>query len=170
MVKNPGLTLWLNPTMYMTRNKYSLYIMSEWQDAHITQMVQLFFFSSDLDSISEIPASAGYPHIQPASSATVNASVSSIGHVIIPVPSGNFHHGPPSTQVPVRHGLHPGPSSSQVPIRHGPPLPNPCGSSYSAHLNCNNNNGMVVPKGFLSGHCLSNIPPPIKSEASYTSG
>ncbi|XP_034276073.1 myelin regulatory factor isoform X3 [Pantherophis guttatus] len=125
---------------------------------------------SDLDSISDIPASAGYPHTQPASSATVNASVSSIGHVITPVPSGNFHHGPPSTQVPVRHGLHPGPSSSQVPIRHGPPLPNPCGPSYSAHLNCNNNNGMVVPKGFLSGHCLSNIPPPIKSEASYTSG
>uniref|UniRef100_A0A8C6V497 Myelin regulatory factor n=1 Tax=Naja naja TaxID=35670 RepID=A0A8C6V497_NAJNA len=93
-----------------------------------------------------------------------------VGHVITPVPSGNFHHGPPSTQVPVRHGLHPGPSSSQVPIRHGPPLPNPCGSSYSAHLNCNNNNGMVVPKGFLSGHCLSNLPPPIKSEASYTSG
>ncbi|XP_026575879.1 myelin regulatory factor [Pseudonaja textilis] len=29
---------------------------------------------------------------------------------------------------------------------------------------------MVVPKGFLSGHCLSNLPPPIKSEASYTSG
>ncbi|XP_026538373.1 myelin regulatory factor [Notechis scutatus] len=125
---------------------------------------------SDLDSISDIPASVSYPHTQPANSALVNASVSSVGHVITPVPNGNFHHGPPSTQVPVRHGLHPGPSSSQVPIRHGPPLPNPCGSSYSAHLNCNNNNGMVVPKGFLSGHCLSNLPPPIKSEASYTSG
>ncbi|XP_039209088.1 myelin regulatory factor isoform X3 [Crotalus tigris] len=125
---------------------------------------------SDLDSISDIPASAGYPHTQPAGSATINASVSSVGHVITPVPSGSFHHGPPSTQVPVRHGLHPGPSSSQVPLRHAPPLPNPCGSSYSAHLNCNNNNGMVVPKGFLSGHCLSNIAPPIKSEASYTSG
>ncbi|XP_062971895.1 myelin regulatory factor [Elgaria multicarinata webbii] len=126
---------------------------------------------SDLDAISDIPASAGYPHAQPSSSANVNVSVSSIGHMSNAVSSGTLHHGPPSTQVPVRHG-HNGPPGSQVPIRHGPPLPNPCGPSYSAHLNCNNNNGMVVPKGYLGGHCLTNIAPPIKSElkASYAPG
>uniref|UniRef100_A0A8D2J276 Myelin regulatory factor n=1 Tax=Varanus komodoensis TaxID=61221 RepID=A0A8D2J276_VARKO len=85
---------------------------------------------------------------------------------------GSLHHGAASTQVPVRHGLLNGPSGGQVPIRHGPPLPNPCGPSYSAHLNCNNNNGMVVPKGYLGGHCLTSIAPPIKSElkASYAPG
>ncbi|XP_061465805.1 myelin regulatory factor isoform X2 [Rhineura floridana] len=129
---------------------------------------------SDLDSISDIPASIGYPHAQPSSSASINASVSTVGHVSnnVSVSSGTLHHGPPSTQVPIRHGIHHSPPSSQVPIRHAPPLPNPCGTSYSSHFNCNNNNGMVVPKGYLSGHCLTNIVPPIKSElkASYAPG
>ncbi|XP_054828945.1 myelin regulatory factor isoform X1 [Eublepharis macularius] len=125
---------------------------------------------SDLDSLPEIPSSAGYPHAQASSSAT--ASVSSVGHVTNVVSSGALHHGPPSTQLPIRHSLHQGTPSSQVPIRHGPPLSNPCGPSYSAHLNCNNNNGMVVPKGYLGGHCLTSIGPPIKSEikASYAPG
>ncbi|KAJ6654159.1 hypothetical protein lerEdw1_007428 [Lerista edwardsae] len=127
---------------------------------------------SDLDTITEIPASASYPHVLPSSSATVNASASSVSHMTNAVSSGSLHHGSPSTQGPIRHGLHHGPPSSQVPIRHGPPLPNPCGPSYSAHLNCNNNNGMVAPKGYLTGHCLTNIAPPIKSElkASYAPG
>ncbi|XP_053252740.1 myelin regulatory factor isoform X2 [Podarcis raffonei] len=127
---------------------------------------------SDLDSISEIPASAGYPHAQPSSSASVGVSVSNAGHASNAASSGPLHHGLPSTQVPIRHGLHHGPPGSQVPIRHGPPLPSPCGPSYSTHLNCNNNNGMVMPKGYLSSHCLTNIAPPIKSElkASYTPG
>ncbi|XP_042332859.1 myelin regulatory factor isoform X2 [Sceloporus undulatus] len=127
---------------------------------------------SDLDSISDISASAGYPHAQPSSSVSINASVSSAAHVTNAITSGNLHHAPPNTQVPIRHSLHHGPPSTQVPIRHCPPLPNPCGPSYSAHLNCNNNNGMVAPKGYLSGHCLSNIAPPIKSElkASYAPG
>ncbi|XP_060626680.2 myelin regulatory factor isoform X2 [Anolis sagrei] len=127
---------------------------------------------SDLDSITDISASAGYPHAQPSSSASVNASLSSAGHVTNAITSGTLHHAPPNTQIPIRHSLHHGPPSTQVPIRHGPPLPNPCGPSYSAHLNCNNNSGMVVPKGYLGGHCLNNIPPPIKSElkASYAPG
>ncbi|XP_019360474.1 PREDICTED: myelin regulatory factor isoform X1 [Gavialis gangeticus] len=109
----------------------------------------------------DIPASASYAHAQPSSSATANASVassiSSAGHVNNSVSTGSLHLGPPG---------------SQVPVRHGPLLPNPCGPSYSAHLNCNNNNGMVVPKGYLSGHCLNNVVPPIKAEpkASYAPG
>lgn len=68
--------------------------------------------------------------------------------------------------------LHLPPPGSQIPIRHGPLLANPCGPSYGAHLNCNNNNGMAVPKGYLGGHCLNNMVPPIKSEpkASYAPG
>ncbi|XP_077177290.1 myelin regulatory factor isoform X3 [Paroedura picta] len=125
---------------------------------------------SDLDSLPEIPSSAGYPHVQASNSAT--ASVSSAGHVTNVVSSGALLHGPPSTQLPIRHGLHHGTPSNQVPIRHGPPLSNPCGPSYSPHLNCNNNNGMVAPKGYLGGHCLTSIGPPIKSElkASYAPG
>ncbi|KAL8182860.1 UNVERIFIED_CONTAM: hypothetical protein K2H54_004645 [Gekko kuhli] len=125
---------------------------------------------SDLDSLPEIPSSAGYPHVQASNSAT--ASVSSAGHVTNIVSSGALHHGPPSTQLPIRHGLHHGTPSSQLPIRHGPPLSSPCGPSYGAQLNCNNNNGMVVPKGYLGGHCLTSIGPPIKSElkASYAPG
>uniref|UniRef100_A0A663F2D7 Myelin regulatory factor n=1 Tax=Aquila chrysaetos chrysaetos TaxID=223781 RepID=A0A663F2D7_AQUCH len=68
--------------------------------------------------------------------------------------------------------LHLPPPGNQIPIRHGPLLANPCGPGYGAHLNCNNNNGMVVPKGYLGGHCLNNVVPPIKSEpkASYAPG
>uniref|UniRef100_A0A8C4VVH9 Myelin regulatory factor n=1 Tax=Gopherus evgoodei TaxID=1825980 RepID=A0A8C4VVH9_9SAUR len=92
----------------------------------------------------DIPASASYAHTQPSGSASVTSS-------------GALHLCPPGSQ-----GL----------VRHGPLLANPCGPSYSAHLNCNNNNGMVVPKGYLSGHCLNNVVPPIKSEpkASYAPG
>ncbi|XP_040416126.1 myelin regulatory factor isoform X3 [Cygnus olor] len=109
----------------------------------------------------DIPASAGYAHPQPSSSAAISAplpsSVTSAGHVTNPAPSGSLHLPPPG---------------SQIPIRHGPLLANPCGPSYGAHLNCNNNNGMVVPKGYLGGHCLNNVVPPIKSEpkASYAPG
>uniref|UniRef100_A0A8D0H808 Myelin regulatory factor n=1 Tax=Sphenodon punctatus TaxID=8508 RepID=A0A8D0H808_SPHPU len=68
--------------------------------------------------------------------------------------------------------LHLGPPGSQIPVRHGSLVVSPCGPSYSAHLNCNNNNGMVVPKGYLGGHCLNNVVPAIKSEpkASYAPG
>ncbi|XP_043404457.1 myelin regulatory factor isoform X4 [Chelonia mydas] len=109
----------------------------------------------------DIPASASYAHTQPSGSATVSApvasSISSVAHVTNPASSGALHLCPPG---------------SQGPVRHGPLLANPCGPNYSAHLNCNNNNGMVVPKGYLSGHCLSNVVPPIKSEpkASYAPG
>ncbi|XP_054057576.1 myelin regulatory factor [Rissa tridactyla] len=106
----------------------------------------------------DIPASASYAHPQPSSSTTVNAPLaSSIANVTNPASSGSLHLPPPG---------------SQIPIRHGPLLANPCGPSYGAHLNCNNNNGMVVPKGYLGGHCLNNVVPPIKSEpkASYAPG
>ncbi|KAM6358892.1 myelin regulatory factor [Alca torda] len=106
----------------------------------------------------DIPASASYPHPQPSSSTTVNAPLaSSIANVTNPASSGSLHLPPPG---------------SQIPIRHGPLLANPCGPGYGAHLNCNNNNGMVVPKGYLGSHCLNNVVPPIKSEpkASYAPG
>ncbi|XP_025901399.1 myelin regulatory factor isoform X3 [Nothoprocta perdicaria] len=109
----------------------------------------------------DIPASASCAHPQPSSSATINAplgnSISNAGHVTNPASSGSLHLPPPG---------------SQIPIRHGPPLTNPCGPSYGAHLNCNNNNGMVVPKGYLGGHCINNVVPPIKAEpkASYAPG
>uniref|UniRef100_A0A674JG19 Myelin regulatory factor n=1 Tax=Terrapene triunguis TaxID=2587831 RepID=A0A674JG19_9SAUR len=109
----------------------------------------------------DIPASASYAHTQPSGSASVSApvasSISSVAHVTNPASSGALHLCPPG---------------SQGPVRHGPLLANPCGPSYSAHLNCNNNNGMVVPKGYLSSHCLNNVVPPIKSEpkASYAPG
>ncbi|XP_055577789.1 myelin regulatory factor isoform X2 [Falco biarmicus] len=106
----------------------------------------------------DIPASASYAHPQPSSSTTINAPLaSSIANVTNPASSGSLHLPPPG---------------SQIPIRHGPPLANPCGPGYGAHLNCNNNNGMVVPKGYLGGHCLNNVVPPIKSEpkASYAPG
>ncbi|XP_075281175.1 myelin regulatory factor isoform X6 [Opisthocomus hoazin] len=106
----------------------------------------------------DIPASASYAHPQPSSSTTINAPVaSSIASVTNPASSGSLHLPPPG---------------NQIPIRHGPLLANPCGPGYGAHLNCNNNNGMVVPKGYLGGHCLNNVVPPIKSEpkASYAPG
>ncbi|XP_010224691.1 PREDICTED: myelin regulatory factor isoform X2 [Tinamus guttatus] len=109
----------------------------------------------------DIPASASYAHPQPSSSATINvplaSSITNAGHVTNPASSGSLHLPPPG---------------SQIPIRHGPLLTNPCGPSYGAHLNCNNNNGMVVPKGYLGGHCVNNVVPPIKSEpkASYAPG
>uniref|UniRef100_A0A8U7M9L6 Uncharacterized protein n=1 Tax=Corvus moneduloides TaxID=1196302 RepID=A0A8U7M9L6_CORMO len=86
----------------------------------------------------------------------------------IPAPASYAHPHNPSPSAP----LHLPPAGSQLPIRHGPLLANPCGAAYGAHLNCNNNNGMVVPKGFLGGHCLNNVVPPIKSEpkASYAPG
>uniref|UniRef100_A0A8C8E516 Myelin regulatory factor n=1 Tax=Otus sunia TaxID=257818 RepID=A0A8C8E516_9STRI len=93
----------------------------------------------------DIPASASYAHPH------------SITNVTNPASSGSLHLPPPG---------------SQLPIRHAPLLANPCGPGYGAHLNCNNNNGMVVPKGYLGGHCLNNVVPPIKSEpkASYAPG
>ncbi|KAM6321775.1 myelin regulatory factor [Podargus strigoides] len=106
----------------------------------------------------DIPTSSSYAHPQPSSSTTGNVPLaSSIANVTNPTSSGSLHLPPPG---------------SQIPIRHGPLLPNPCGPGYSAHLNCNNNNGMVVPKGYLGGHCLNNVVPPIKSEpkASYAPG
>ncbi|KAM6115361.1 myelin regulatory factor [Pterocles gutturalis] len=106
----------------------------------------------------DIPTSASYTHPQPSSSTTINTPLAgSIANVTNPPSSGSLHLPPPG---------------SQVPIRHGPLLANPCGPGYGAHLNCNNNNGMVVPKGYLGGHCLNNVVPPIKSEpkASYAPG
>ncbi|XP_074854142.1 myelin regulatory factor isoform X2 [Carettochelys insculpta] len=109
----------------------------------------------------DIPPSASYVHTQASSSAAASApvasSISSGSHVTNPASSGSLHLCAPS---------------SQGPGRHGPLLSTPCGPSYAAHLNCNNNNGMVVPKGYLGGHCLSNVVPPIKSEpkASYAPG
>ncbi|XP_058662769.1 myelin regulatory factor [Ammospiza caudacuta] len=106
----------------------------------------------------EIPAPASYTHPQPSSSSGIPAPPgSSIGSVSNPSPSAALH-------LPA--------AGSQLPIRHGPLLASPCGAAYGAHLNCNNNNGMVVPKGFLPGHCLSSVVPPIKSEpkASYAPG
>ncbi|OPJ74139.1 myelin regulatory factor [Patagioenas fasciata monilis] len=101
----------------------------------------------------DIPA-----HPQPSSSTPITAPLaSSISNVTNPSPSGSLHLPPPGNQLPVRHGPH---------------LANPCGPAYGAHLNCNNNNGMVVPKGYLGGHCLNNVVPAIKSEpkASYAPG
>uniref|UniRef100_K7GBL1 Myelin regulatory factor n=1 Tax=Pelodiscus sinensis TaxID=13735 RepID=K7GBL1_PELSI len=109
----------------------------------------------------DIPPSSSYAHTQPSGSAAVGApvasSISNAAHVTNPASGGALHLCAPG---------------SQGPGRHGPLLANPCGPSYSAHLNCNNNNGMVVPKGYLGGHCLSNVVPPIKSEpkASYAPG
>ncbi|NXH87385.1 MYRF factor, partial [Edolisoma coerulescens] len=106
----------------------------------------------------EIPAPASYAHPQPSGSASIPAPpAGSISSVSNPSPSAPLHLPP---------------AGSQLPIRHGPLLANPCGAAYGAHLNCNNNNGMVVPKGFLGGHCLNSVVPPIKSEpkASYAPG
>ncbi|RMB98116.1 hypothetical protein DUI87_25594 [Hirundo rustica rustica] len=106
----------------------------------------------------EIPAPSSYAHPQPSSSAGIPAPpASSVGSVSNPSPGAPLHLPP---------------AGSQLPVRHAPLLGNPCGAAYGAHLNCNNNNGMVVPKGFLGGHCLSNVAPPIKSEpkASYAPG
>ncbi|XP_062433674.1 myelin regulatory factor [Rhea pennata] len=109
----------------------------------------------------DIPASTSYAQPQPSSSATINAplasSIASAGHVTNSASSGSLHLPPPG---------------NQIPIRHGPLLTNPCGPSYGAHLNCNNNNGMVVPKGYHGSHCINNMVPPIKSEpkASYAPG
>ncbi|XP_063253560.1 myelin regulatory factor isoform X2 [Prinia subflava] len=98
----------------------------------------------------EIPAPAGYAHPQPSSSAGVPAP-----------PAGAVSNPPPGSALHLAPG-------SQLPARHAPLL----GPPYGAHLNCNNNNGMAVPKAFLGGHCLSAAGPPIKAEpkASYAPG
>ncbi|XP_064513012.1 myelin regulatory factor isoform X5 [Pseudopipra pipra] len=104
----------------------------------------------------DIPAPSGYAHSQPSSSASIT-------------PSSSISSAPnPSPGAP----LHLPPGSSQLPLRHGALLANPCGSAYGAHLNCNNNNGLGGPKGFLGGHCLSSAGPPIKTEpkAPYAPG
>ncbi|XP_060032293.1 myelin regulatory factor isoform X3 [Erinaceus europaeus] len=80
-----------------------------------------------------------------------------------PASATSFPHGQPA--LPGSSGVHhlspPGPGPS--PGHHGP-LPPP---SYSAPLNCNNNNGLGAPKPFLGG-----TGPPIKAEpkAPYAPG
>ncbi|XP_076703440.1 myelin regulatory factor isoform X1 [Callospermophilus lateralis] len=81
-----------------------------------------------------------------------------------PASAVSFPHGQPA--VPGSSGVHhlSSPGGGPSPVRHGP-LPPP---SYSAPLNCNNNNGMgAAPKPFLGGSG-----PPIKAEpkAPYAPG
>ncbi|XP_077902019.1 myelin regulatory factor isoform X10 [Ictidomys tridecemlineatus] len=81
-----------------------------------------------------------------------------------PASAASFPHGQPA--VPGSSGVHhlSSPGGGPSPVRHGP-LPPP---SYSAPLNCNNNNGMgAAPKPFLGGSG-----PPIKAEpkAPYAPG
>ncbi|XP_029438395.1 LOW QUALITY PROTEIN: myelin regulatory factor [Rhinatrema bivittatum] len=106
----------------------------------------------------DISASASYASAQPSSSAgaPLDSAIVNVGHVINPGSSG----------------LHLCPQGGQVAARHGPAIVNPCGPGYSAHLNCNNNNGMVVPKGYPSAHCMSSVVPASKSEskAAYAPG
>ena len=76
----------------------------------------------------------------------------------------SYPHGQPA--IPGSSGVHhlSPPGGGPSPGRHGP-LPPP---SYSAPLNCNNNNGMgAAPKPFLGGSG-----PPIKAEpkAPYAPG
>ncbi|MBZ3875966.1 Myelin regulatory factor [Sciurus carolinensis] len=81
-----------------------------------------------------------------------------------PASAASFPHGQPA--IPGSSGVHhlSSPGGGPSPVRHGP-LPPP---SYSAPLNCNNNNGMgAAPKPFLGGSG-----PPIKAEpkAPYAPG
>uniref|UniRef100_A0A8D2B2E3 Myelin regulatory factor n=1 Tax=Sciurus vulgaris TaxID=55149 RepID=A0A8D2B2E3_SCIVU len=81
-----------------------------------------------------------------------------------PASTASFPHGQPA--IPGSSGVHhlSSPGGGPSPVRHGP-LPPP---SYSAPLNCNNNNGMgATPKPFLGGSG-----PPIKAEpkAPYAPG
>ncbi|VTJ57433.1 Hypothetical predicted protein [Marmota monax] len=81
-----------------------------------------------------------------------------------PASAASFPHGQPAA--PGSSGVHhlSSPGGGPSPVRHGP-LPPP---SYSAPLNCNNNNGMgATPKPFLGGSG-----PPIKAEpkAPYAPG
>ncbi|XP_027800550.2 myelin regulatory factor [Marmota flaviventris] len=81
-----------------------------------------------------------------------------------PASAASFPHGQPAA--PGSSGVHhlSSPGGGPSPVRHGP-LPPP---SYSAPLNCNNNNGMgAAPKPFLGGSG-----PPIKAEpkAPYAPG
>nr|XP_033784757.1 myelin regulatory factor isoform X2 [Geotrypetes seraphini] len=107
----------------------------------------------------DISASASYASAQPSSSTSVppDGTIANGGHVINPSSSGLLHVCPQGSQIPARHSLG---------------IVNACGPGYCAHLNCNNNNGMVVPKGYPSGHCMNNVAPPSKSEtkASYAPG
>nr|XP_027800550.1 myelin regulatory factor isoform X2 [Marmota flaviventris] len=81
-----------------------------------------------------------------------------------PASAASFPHGQPAA--PGSGGVHhlSSPGGGPSPVRHGP-LPPP---SYSAPLNCNNNNGVgAAPKPFLGGSG-----PPIKAEpkAPYAPG
>ncbi|XP_078536731.1 myelin regulatory factor isoform X1 [Lissotriton helveticus] len=101
----------------------------------------------------EISASAGYAHNQTCSSSNP------------PLPGVGVNIGHAS-------GLLLAGSQGPIPVRQGIGFVNPCGPGYNTHHNCNNNNGMALPKSYLGGHCMTGIVSPIKSEppASYAPG
>ncbi|NP_001087759.1 myelin regulatory factor [Xenopus laevis] len=101
----------------------------------------------------DIPSSVSYASPQPCGSSGVHLSsvLSNVGHTGS-INSGGVHHL--GQQMAVRPG--PGPTCG------GPP--------YPPHLNCNNNNAMLNPKGYPM--CMSNQGLPIKAEpkTSYAAG
>ncbi|KAE8607000.1 hypothetical protein XENTR_v10010959 [Xenopus tropicalis] len=103
----------------------------------------------------EIPSSASYASPQPCGSSGVHLPgvLSNVAHTGS-INAGGVHHL--GQQMAVR----PGPGTTCG----GPP--------YPQHLNCNNNNAMLNPKGYPGPMCMSNQGLPIKAEpkTSYAAG
>ncbi|XP_071974142.1 myelin regulatory factor isoform X4 [Engystomops pustulosus] len=124
-----------------------------------TSILEEYISKEDSSEICfpEIPSSSGYAnHGQPCTSSGVHGPgvISNIGHGGTANSGGVLHMG---QQMPVRPGM----SGTCG----GPP--------YQQHLNCNNNNAMVNPKGYQGPPmCMSGPDLPIKAEpkTSYAAG
>ncbi|KAG8438169.1 hypothetical protein GDO86_008747 [Hymenochirus boettgeri] len=122
-----------------------------------TSILEDYISKEDSSEIcfSEIPSSSSYVNPQPCGSTGVHMPgiIPNVGHPGS-INTGGVHHL--AQQMAVR----PGPGPMCV----GPP--------YPSHLNCNNNNAMLNPKGYLGPVCMSGQGLPIKAEpkTSYAAG
>ncbi|KAM4723130.1 myelin regulatory factor [Rhinophrynus dorsalis] len=103
----------------------------------------------------DIANSASYASPQPCGSTGMHlpSVIANVGHPGL-ISSGGVHH--PGQQMAVRPGLG-----------------GTCGApTYPTHLNCNNNNAMLTPKGYPGPMCMSGPGLPIKAEpkTSYAAG
>ncbi|XP_037373583.1 myelin regulatory factor isoform X2 [Talpa occidentalis] len=127
-----------------------------------TEALQRFFEGHDINGALE-PSSIDTSILEEYISKE-DASDLCFPDISAPASAASYPHGQPA--IPGSSGVHhlSPPGGGPSPGRHGP-LPPP---SYSAPLNCNNNNGMgAMPKPFLGG-----AGPPIKAEpkAPYAPG
>lgn len=124
-----------------------------------TSILEEYISKEDSSEICfpEIPPSSSYANPgQPCTSSGIHG----------PGVISNIGHGGTANSVGVLH------MGQQMPVRHG--MSGTCGGPpFQSHLNCNNNNAMVNPKGYQGPPmCMSGPDLPIKAEpkTSYAAG